>query len=220
MAKGFRQREGIEYKDLFSPTVRFESIILLLAIASKEALFLTHFDVTTAFLHAEFEEEIYIPQPRGFEDGTGRVCRLKKALYGLRQAPRAWNKKLTSCLRQLGLIPCDSDQSVFVSGPPHRLLVAIYVDDGLTAGESQEVVDNFLRELGKTFKVTSKRLEYFLGIHINVSQDRLRIQINQSKYIDELLAKFQMTKCKPAPTPMTADPSRSGWSPAVQRNRR
>lgn len=89
VAKGFTQRKGIDYNQTFAPVVRFESLRMLLALAAHDRMDMTQFDVKTAFLNGTIEEEIYMSQPEGFEDGTGRVWRLKKGLYGLKQSPRA-----------------------------------------------------------------------------------------------------------------------------------
>ena len=78
-------------KETFAPVIRFESLRMLLAVAAHKRMAMTQFDVKTAFLNGTIEEEIYMSQPEGFEDGTNRVCRLIKGLYGLKQSPRAWN---------------------------------------------------------------------------------------------------------------------------------
>lgn len=94
VAKGYSQREGIDYQEVFSPVVKHVSIKLLLAITVQEDLELEQLDVKTAFLHGFIEEEIYMEQPEGYvvEGKESYVCKLDKALYGLKQAPRQWNK--------------------------------------------------------------------------------------------------------------------------------
>ena len=82
-------------------------------------------------------------------------------------------------------------------------MVLIYVDDSIIASESDKLIDDFLDELGKTFELTSKKLEFFLGLRVNVSKDRGKIQINQASYIDEMLERFGMTKPSPIPIDVT-----------------
>jgi len=102
VAKGCSQKPGIDYEETYSPVVRYTSIRLLMALAAKYDLDIDQMDVTTAFLHPELEEEIYMELPSGYRL-NGRTCRLKKSIYGLKQASRAWNKKLDKFLKNLGL---------------------------------------------------------------------------------------------------------------------
>lgn len=104
VAKGYVQREGFDFEEVFAPVARLDSAHLLLAVAVQEKWELHHLDVKSAFLNGELEEEVYVAQPPGFVmDGSeGKVLRLHKALYGLRQAPRAWNAKLVISLAALG----------------------------------------------------------------------------------------------------------------------
>lgn len=100
---------GVDYWETFSPVVR-----MIFAIAASKKLKIQQFDVKTAFLNGELEEEIFMRQPAGFEDGSGCVCLLKKSIYGLKQASRCWNVAFVKCLVQFGLRQCDSDLCVFV----------------------------------------------------------------------------------------------------------
>lgn len=92
VAKGYSQKHGVDYSETFSPVAQFKSIRLILGIAAARNLNIGQFDVRTAFLNGNLDEEIFMEQPKGFEDGTERVCLLKKGLYGLKQASRNWNK--------------------------------------------------------------------------------------------------------------------------------
>jgi histone deacetylase 1/2 len=92
VAKGYKQRYGIDYEDTFSPVIKMPTIRAILSIAVSKGWSLRQLDVQNAFLHGVLEEEVYIKQPPGYEDKTrpGYVCKLDKALYGVKQAPRAW----------------------------------------------------------------------------------------------------------------------------------
>jgi len=89
VVKGFQQKEGIDYTEIYSPVVKLTTIWLVLSIVTTKWLYLEQLDVKTAFLHGDLEEEIYMQQPEGFvEKGNEKmVCRLTKSLYGLKQAP-------------------------------------------------------------------------------------------------------------------------------------
>ena len=90
MVKGFGQKKGIDFEEIFSPVVKMTSIRVLLGLAASMDLEIEQLDVKTAFLHGDLEEEIYMHQPEGFEvkGKEHMVCRLRKSLYGLKQAPR------------------------------------------------------------------------------------------------------------------------------------
>jgi hypothetical protein len=109
-----------------------ESIRMLLAVAAQEGWLVHHMDVKSAFLNGELKEEVYVQQPPGFiaAGHEGKVLRLIKALYGLRQAPRAWNVKLNNSLRKMGFTRCYSEYGVYTRGEAaSRVVVGVYVDD-------------------------------------------------------------------------------------------
>lgn len=105
VAKGYAQHEGVDFDEVFAPVARIETVRILLALATLKGWQVHHMDVKSAFLNGDLLEEVCVQQPPGFvvKDGNGKVLKLKKALYGLRQAPRAWNAKLDSELLKLGL---------------------------------------------------------------------------------------------------------------------
>ena len=98
VVKGFSQKKGIDYSEIFSPVVKMSSIRVVLGMAATMDLEIEQLDVKTAFLHGDLEEEIYMEQPEGFMVAGKEhlVCKLKKSLYGLKQAPRQWYKKFES----------------------------------------------------------------------------------------------------------------------------
>jgi hypothetical protein len=104
VARGFMQREGIDFNDTFAPVARMESVRLLFALAAQEGWRVHHMDVKSTFLNGDLKEEVYVHQPLGFAipDKEDKVLRLRKTLYGLRQASRAWNTKLDSTLKGMG----------------------------------------------------------------------------------------------------------------------
>ena len=143
-------------KSAVSPVVQFKSIRLLLGLAAANKLKLSQFDVKTAFRNGDLKEEIYISQPRGHEDGTKRVCRLQKGIYSLKQAPRNWNQKLVSVLKEFNLKQLQTDPCMFVD-TKNKLLVVIYVDDGLIAAEDNGKIKKLLNHLKNKFEIKEEK---------------------------------------------------------------
>lgn len=114
VVKDCGQMKGIDYEETFSPVVRYGSIRYLLAIATRHNLRIDQMDAVTAFLHGKLTDEIYMKQPELFTDGTDRVCRLKKSLYGLKQASRVWNGELNKALRLFGMKRLESDSCIYI----------------------------------------------------------------------------------------------------------
>lgn len=115
VAKGYAQQKGIDYNETFSPVARYDTVRVLLALIACSGLRLAQFDVTTAFLYGYLpeEEKIYVEQPEGLEDKTGRVYKLKRGLYGLRQAPRCWCKRFFDFMRKQDLQNSSADPYLF-----------------------------------------------------------------------------------------------------------
>lgn len=142
-------------------------------------------------------------QPDGFNDCSGRVCKLNRAIYGLKQAGRQWNKKLNDSLIGFGLKKSESDPCVFFCARK-PLIILVYVDDMLILYEKSED----LREVRDYIqsKLNIKDIGHAtecIGIRIN--QSRTKIEIDQQKYIVELLKKYNMIDCKSVKTP--SDPN-------------
>jgi hypothetical protein len=125
-------------------------------------------DVKSAFLNGDLSEEVYVQQPPGFvvKNGSGMVLRLKKALYGLRQAPRAWNARLDKELLKLGFVRNPLEHAVYRrSQGTELLLVGVYVDDLIITGSSKKIIDAFKEEMMRSFRMSDLGLlSYYLGI--------------------------------------------------------
>ena len=152
--KGFLQKAGVDFNELYSPVSKFETIRTILNIAAKEKLVAYQFDVVSAFLHAELTDKIiYMDQPKGFSDGTKKVCKLKKSIYGLRQSNRMFHLKIKSIFLELGLVQSTADYCVFYSNGASKIQVCLYVDDGICTGVTEEVILEFLDKLKETTPV-------------------------------------------------------------------
>jgi histone deacetylase 1/2 len=130
VAKGYKQRYGIDYEDTFSPVVKAATVRLILSLAVSKDWCLRQLDVQNSFLHGILEEEVYMSQPRGYVDEAhpDYVCKLDKVLYGLKQAPRAWYARLCNKLMALGFVPSKADTSLFYYNKGrYTMFVLVYV---------------------------------------------------------------------------------------------
>lgn len=204
VAKGFTQREGIDYSDTFAPVVRYESIRVLLALAAKNDLEMAKFDVKTAFLNGDIEEDLYMIQPQGFvsEEHPDLVCRLKRSLYGLKQSPRCWNSKFVNFLRSFNFEPIQSDNCVFIGNDDQeKVYLGLYVDDGLLLSKSQKAIDKVLENLQSKFEVTVENTGHFVGMEIERNRQKKQVTISQTAYINKILKKFHMEEAKNSAIP-------------------
>lgn len=203
-AKGFTQRAGIDYDEVFSPVVRYESIRTLLAIAAEHDLEMAQFDVKTAFLNSELKEEIYMDVPKGvISKDKNHVCRLLRSLYGLKQASREWNVKFDSFLRKFNFIPSSADPCVY-RGFVNNIFVflGLYVDDGMVFAETEEALNEVINVLRSAFDITTCNLNTFVGIQIERDKENHSIFIHQKNYIERILARFNMSEAKHVSVPI------------------
>ena len=155
-AKGFTQREGIDYEETFSPKVRFESVRLMVAAAAVGKMHTHQMDVTTAFLYASLDEEVHMELLEGMEGyGTpNKVARLWKAIYGLKQASRLWNPYIDNILKRMGFFRLSGDHGVYYKWDgANRVWLALYVDDIFLISRSPANIEASKRTLGADMKV-------------------------------------------------------------------
>jgi hypothetical protein len=205
VAKGFTQVEGIDYDNIFSPVVHYETVRLMVALAALQHWHMSSVDVKTAFLYGELDEELYMEQPEGFKlQGQERkVMRLKHAIYGLKQAALQWWHALDKSMAAMGFRRTKSDPGIFVLSANNRpkVVVIIYVDDAIFMGADMRDVSAskalFMkawecRDLGNT--------EEFLWMKIHRFKNTIALE--QQDYLNKVLARFNMTNAKSVPTPL------------------
>eukprot|EP00253_Pinus_taeda_P002344 PITA_02344 len=178
------------------------SICLVLSLTASFKWEVHQMDVKSAFLHGGLHEEIYTEQPPGFiQTDSNLVCRLKKSLCGLKQAPWAWYAKMDSFLLETSFSRYHSDNTVYTKKVGKSLIILVlYVDDHILTGSDPNLINHVKSSLKKKFEITDLgHLHYFLGLQ--VLQSKEAISLSQSKYVCDLLRHFHMEDCKPAPSP-------------------
>lgn len=212
--RGNFQKSG-EYEETFSPVARFDTIRSVLSVAAAEKLQIMQFDVKTAFLNGHLKEEVYTYQPEGYQDKTQRVCRLKRSLYGLKQAPRCWNQRFVNFLETQGLVKSTADPCLFFwKSGKEKMIVVIYVDDGLVVGTDITKVRKFLDALKKEFEIKIESAGMFLGMLIQQLEGG-GIFISQTVYAKKVLERFHMADACTVTTPSERGEVKPGESKPI-----
>jgi Reverse transcriptase (RNA-dependent DNA polymerase)/Integrase core domain len=202
VAKGFSQREGIDYFELWSPTGHHATLKCLFVYAVQYNYKVRHVDIKCAFLNGDLEEEVFMEQPPMFDDGTGRVWRLRKSIYGLKQASRQWHKKLKEVLGKLGFKRASYDPALFVDEATHSIFIFMWVDDLFIVAEDVEtnrVIDGILHEFqGRDLGEAS----WMLGMEVTHDHESCVLKITQRRMIHNMLERFGFDKGATMPTPV------------------
>jgi hypothetical protein len=204
VAKGYTQTYGVDYQETFSPVAKLNTVRVLLSLAVNLDWPLHQFDVKNAFLHGDLEEEVYMDIPPGYSvtTGTNEVCKLQRALYGLKQSPRAWFGRFSLAMKKYGFKQSDSDHTLFLKRQQGKVTALIvYVDDMIITGDDREEISRLQRQLASEFEMKNLGgLKYFLGIE--VARSNQGIFLSQRKYILDLLFEVGLLECKPVDTPI------------------
>ena len=207
VAGGHRQVQGVNYTETFSTAAKMPTVRAVLANAAHQDWEIEHVDVKSAYLNAELKETIYMKAPRGVlkEGQEGKVLRLKKGLYGLKQAGRGWYlEMLRVFMKELRFLRSSVDHSVFYrqNGETH-MIVAVATDDMVVTSKRASDAEKFKSDIKKFWDITDDGpIKWFLGFEIKRDRDARTISINQRAYIDLMVEKFRLTNAKPVSTPM------------------
>lgn len=204
VARGLEQKYGIDFNETFAPVVHWSILRAILALAVSLGWSIEHMDVVTAFLNGLLKEEIYMHQPPAFAvpGKEDMVCRLRRSLYGLKQSPREWYLEIDSYLRQSGWIHSEADPNLYylVEGSTITILL-LYVDDLLLIGNSALRISQIKQALSRKYEMKDLgALQRYLGVEFTRTEHSM--QLNQSKYISDLLTEQNMLDCKHASTPL------------------
>ncbi|GJP38057.1 hypothetical protein CLOM_g22490 [Closterium sp. NIES-68] len=212
VARGFQQTKGKDYDEVFAPVGKGTTLRVLLAIAALLGWKIRQMDIVTAFLNGIIMEEVYMKQPEGLDDGSGRVCRLKKAIYGLKQAPRAWYHKLEEALLAGGFKKSECDPSLFLLQEKDEILMLlVYVDDILLFSASTALLDSAEQMLEMQFKCSKMgEVKYYLGMHVERDVEKGVLRLHQRKYCEGLAEKYGLQDggkpATPLPSGFTVEP--------------
>ena len=203
VAQGFSQVAGEDYSETFSPTIRGESLRTLLAIGAYEDLEIRQIDVVSAYPCSKLHATIYMKPPEALWALEGSVLALKKALYGLKQSGREWYIEACRGLLSLGLTPCSTEPSVFVTAD-RSLIVGLYVDDMIILGKEHTAVDRVVQGIKALWEIKDLGdAALILGIQVNRDRQNRSLTINQARYIQSVLERFQLGDAKPVTLPAT-----------------
>ena len=204
MEKGYTQTYGIDYQDTFSPVAKLNTVRVLISLVANLNWPLHQFDVKNAFLHGGLEEEVYMDIPLGYSvtTGTNEVCKLQRALYGLKQSPRAWFGRFSLAMKKYGFQQSNADHTLFLKKQQGKVTALIvYVDDMVITGDDIEEISRLQGQLASEFEMKNLGgLKYFLGIE--VARSTQGIFLSQRKYVLDLLSEVGLLECKPVDTPI------------------
>lgn len=214
VAKGYTQRKSIDYNETYASVAKFPSIRLFFALAATKGWEVHQMDAKTAFLCAPIDTEVYVSVPPGLTT-HGRYLKLKKGLYGLKQSPRLWQKRLTDYLIKVGFERSEYDHSIYIK---KDMIIAVYVDDILCSGASPSIIEEFKDTMKSEFEMTDGGISsFFLNIQIKtIRGDRkdkqgnvvknaiIAYHLTQEHYAKKILKQYDMAGCAEAPTPIAA----------------
>ena len=205
VAKGFTQREHIDFEEVYAPVSQYATLRAFLSTVADQDLEVRQVDIKTAFLNGDLEEELYMQQPPGYHlGGRAAVCRLLRAIYGLRQAGRAWHAKLLATLLSMGFLPSEADASLFhLKLDGDLVLVIVYVDDMLIASRSLPHIEHTIDQVLSAFKGTVLgEPALFLGMQITRDRQQRTLTLNQERYTLNIVKRFDCESGRYRPLPL------------------
>lgn len=194
---------GNDFIETFSPTIRAESLRILLAIGAREDLEMRQIDVVSAYPRSKLHAEVYMRAPEGLDSPKGKVLRVCNSLYGLKQSGREWYIEACKGLESLGFTPQFSDPSVFATADKN-LLLGLYVDDMLILGEDKRAIEATVQGIQKLWEIKDLgEVQRILGLQVHRNRGLRTITIDQTEYIHQAVQRFGMGSVKPVTLPVS-----------------
>ncbi|CAI7911000.1 unnamed protein product [Closterium sp. NIES-54] len=208
VARGFSQRQGVDYFQTFSPTPKMTTLRVLLHVAAQRDYELHSLDFSTAFLQGSLHEEIWLRRPPGFTGlfPPGTQWSLRRPVYGLRQVPREWHDTLRTTLAALGFAPSTADPSLFLRTDTSlpQFYILVYVDNLVFATADTAGLAHVKSELQKRHTCTDLgELRSYLGLQITRDRAQRTITLTQSHMVQQVLQRFNFTYSSPQATPLS-----------------
>ena len=202
VVRGFQQTDVID--DIYSPVAKNQTLKILFSYCCQNGLRIEQMDVETAFLNGKINSEVYVNQPKGYEDGTNRVFKLMKALYGLRESPRDWYECFDEYMMKLGFRKSNVELCLYIQGKDgNSIYLLIYVDDLLICGKDKRKIQSIKKLLSDRFKMKDLgEIKEYLGIEVDYNYCNSEMKLSQTKYIESLANKYKVHNGKLYSTPM------------------
>jgi transposase InsO family protein len=225
--KGFRQKPGVDFFETYARTGQYKTFRVALSLVAKWDHELAQFDVPTAFLNAEVDEDIYVELPEGYEQ-PGMVCKLHKSLYGLKQAPRNWDRLVHAFItNDMGFKASVSDPSLYFKRSRSGRLIMVYrfVDDmqGSHHADDEAEFRECIKLLQDRFNIKQlKSATWMLGMRITRDRKARTITLDQELYVTKAIEKFGLQQCRVVNSPEmvgAANDARSELTQPVERQR-
>ncbi len=202
VSRGFQQKEGIEYDETYAPVVKFTTLRMFLSLVAYHDRHCHPMDVKTAFLNGDLEQDEFMEQPEGCIDPERPdfVCKLQKALYGLKHAPRQCYAKIDSFLtKKLQFSSSPYDPCLyFYNRHGRKALIPLYVDDLLLAARDLDFLRQIKEQFCKQFKMEDcGEASVRLGLEIRRDRTKKTLHFSHSRYAKNALERFGMTLSKP-----------------------
>jgi hypothetical protein len=205
VARGFAQREGIDFEDTFAPVIQLESLRVLFAITATYRLIAHLLDATNAFVGSKLDKQIYMEVSKGLPQSLqptspDQICELLQSLYGLRQSANLWNHKVKDFVISIRFRPSTTDSSIFIND--RGVIIALYVDDILVFGKDLRNI-KLIKEKLKGFHPMKDQglVSKILGIRVTWTEDKIRL--DQQAYAMQILEEFDMQGSKPQRLPLS-----------------
>ncbi len=208
VARGFNQVEGVDYNETFAPVMRYKTLRIILSLANEMDYEIKQMDVMNAFLNAKVNDNVYMEQPPGYGStkNPNLICKLTKAVYGIKQAPNLWNEEINTFMKTNAFIPCKSDTCLYTykcrSG--RIITLGIFVDDMVVTYHRDDEAEwmKYRSNLMNKYKIKDNGdVNYILGMVITRNRSKREMAINQTSYVRKVLERYEMSKATPAPTP-------------------
>jgi Reverse transcriptase (RNA-dependent DNA polymerase) len=194
-----------EYDETYSPTARMWAIRLLTSVAAQESLLIKHFDICAAFVTSDIDKELYVEIP-GFPAPEGKTYKLKRALYGAKQAGNLYATDINKWLTEYGFVPTSTDPTLYrLDRNGSYILLSLYVDDGFAATNCEKLYAQFIKDLSSKYELSDVRdCDWHLGMRFTRDAEAGTITIDQRAYAENVLKRFDMADCTPKAAPMAS----------------